>query len=226
MKSIYEIALGSDFSRLHPRIRQRFSLHSQTETAAVGRGVMTRMWYAKQVAFPFLHAGASRHLMFPQGGKQIPFAIENYAYRDKFGRETVAWIRTFRFPNRIRRFDATMIFSEQRGCIVDYMGTHQHLAVDLDIGVADNGGIRIRSGEQRFYEKWLQFRFPLAFSGIAEVCEWYDDKSGQYRIDVDVRNRWIGRIFGYSGVFEVEYFPLKPEWIPLDARPVREERRE
>jgi hypothetical protein len=39
------------------------------------------------------------------------------AYRDPFGRETVTWVRTFA-ASRIRRFDAYMVYSAQRGCIV------------------------------------------------------------------------------------------------------------
>jgi hypothetical protein len=56
------------------------------------------------------------------------------------GRETVTWVRTFEFGARRRRFDATMIYSEERKKVVDYLGTHQHLAVDIDLSVAPNGG--------------------------------------------------------------------------------------
>ena len=48
----------------------------------------------------------------------VPFTIENYAYRDRLGRETVTWVRTFETTKR-RRFDANMIWSEGRQCIVD-----------------------------------------------------------------------------------------------------------
>jgi len=43
--------------------------------------------------------------MFPEVGRNIPFTIENYAFRDDFGRETVSLIRTFDSTKR-RRFDA------------------------------------------------------------------------------------------------------------------------
>jgi len=46
--------------------------------------------------------------MFPEYGTNIPFKIENYAYVDKFGRETVTGIRTFH-TSKSRRFDAYMI---------------------------------------------------------------------------------------------------------------------
>jgi uncharacterized protein DUF4166 len=79
------------------------------------------------------------------------------------------WIRTFAARRR-RRFDAYMIYAESRARIVDYLGTHQHLAVDLEVSVDARGGMRIRSGEQRFYEGPVAFSFPLVLSGVAEVA--------------------------------------------------------
>ncbi len=110
--------------------------------------------------------------------------------------------------------------------IVDYLGTHQHLAVDIDLSVDKRGGLRLRSGEQRFYERYLSFRFPMFFSGVADVCEWYDDAIGQYRIEVSVQNRRWGPLFGYNGHFDVEWLSLPPGKVPPHARPRREERRE
>jgi hypothetical protein len=165
--------------------------------------------------------------MFPQKGKDIPFTIENYAYKDKFGRETVTWVRKYQFPKRTRRFDATMIYSEKRKRIVDYLGTHQHLAVDIEMTVAENGGIKLRSGEQRFYEGFLDFKFPMLFSGEANVCEWYDDKEQKFKISVVVSNKTWGKLFGYVGTFETEYIEVNSMAdIPKDVMPVREEIRE
>lgn len=66
---------------------------------------------------------------------------------------------------------------------MDYLGKHQHLAVDLEVKVAPNGGLHLRSGAQHFYEGLLAFSFPLFFSGIADVCEWYDDQEKCFRIE-------------------------------------------
>ena len=163
--------------------------------------------------------------MFPEQGENVPFTIENYAYRDSFGRETVTWVRTFQ-TRRARRFDAYMIYSNERRIIVDYLGTHQHLAVDLDLSVDSRGGLRLRSGEQRFYERAIGFRFPMLFSGVADVCEWFDDSAGKFRIDVHVSNRRWGPLFGYSGSFDVEWIPMAPGTVPSHVKPRREERRE
>jgi hypothetical protein len=163
--------------------------------------------------------------MFPEQGKNVPFSIQNYAYRDQLGRETVTWVRTFSTV-KVRRFDAYMIYSEQRSCIVDYLGTHQHLAVDLDIQVAENGGLRLRSGTQRFYEGPVAFPFPLLFSGVADVCEWYDDAQQCFRIEVSASNRTWGKLFGYSGRFQVEWKAVKPNEVPPEILPVRLESRD
>lgn len=163
--------------------------------------------------------------MFPEQGTNVPFQIENYAYQDGLGRETVTWIRKFE-TRKPRRFDAYMIYSGERGQIVDYLGTHQHLAVDIDLRVAENGGLKLTSGEQRFYEGWLGFKFPMAFSGVAEVCEWYDDAIDKYRIRVEITNRTWGFLFGYEGTFEVEWRSVEEGAVPRDLLPVRVEARE
>jgi hypothetical protein len=223
--SIYQRVLGSDFQRLHPMIQRRFGFSSGDGIASIGRGVMEEVWRGLPYTLPFLYVGTWRRIMFPEAGKNIPFTIENYAFVDEFGRETVTWVRTFESRRR-RRFDAYMIFSEERNRIVDFLGTHEHLAVDIDLRVDEQGGLRLRSGEQRFYEGKVAFRFPMLFSGIADVHEWYDDEAKCFRIVVDVRNRIWGNLFGYRGRFQVVWKPVRPGEIPLDLLPKRQERRE
>jgi hypothetical protein len=225
MSSIYQTAMGSDFSRLHPQIQKRFGFSSADQIAAIGQGIMEHVGHGRFYTLPFLYVGTWRRIMFPEYGDNVPFTIENYAYLDTFGRETVTWLRTFQ-TRKPRRFDAYMIHSPQRGKIVDYLGTHQHLAVDIDLSVDARGGLRLRSGEQRFYEGLLGFRFPMFFSGVADVCEWYDDDAHKFRIKVDVTNRTWGRLFGYQGSFDVKWIPMKQTQVPPDAKPRREERRE
>jgi len=226
MSSIYQRTLGEEFEKLHPMIQKRFGFSSEDKVAAIGRGVMEELWRGKFYTLPFLAIGTWRHIMFPEQGKNVPFTIENYAYKDSFGRETVTWVRTFK-AKRERRFDATMIYAEQRGLIVDYLGTHQHLAVDIHLSVdPETKGMRLVSGEQRFYEGRVGFIFPMAFSGIATVREWYDDAIQKYRIEVSVKNRMWGKLFGYRGTFDVEWLEGDQAIPPSHVKPLREERRE
>lgn len=225
MDSIYQQALGADFAKLHPQIQKRFGLTSASNLASIGTGRMEKIWHGRPYTLPFLYIGSWRRIMFPETAAHAPFTIENYAYRDSFGRETVTWLRTFQ-TTRTRRFDAYMIYSAQRGCIVDYMGSHQHLAVDLDMSVLPNGGIKIRSGAQRFYEGLIGFSFPMLFSGVADVSEWYDAATNKFCIDVNVWNRYWGPLFGYHGTFDVEWKQVQPNEIPEHIKPRREEKRE
>jgi hypothetical protein len=225
MQSIYETALGPDFKRLHPQIQRRFGLTSESGLASIGTGIMDEIWHGAVYTLPFLYVGAWRRIMFPEQAHHAPFTIQNYAFVDPFGRETVTWIRTFNL-RKCRRFDAYMIYSEARDKIVDYLGSHEHLAVDIDVSVDDRGGLSIRSGEQRFYEGLLGFRFPLLFSGIADVCEWYDDQRQKFCIEVNVHNKTWGPLFGYRGSFDVEWRAVPPNTIPDELQPTRFERRE
>ena len=48
---------------------------------------MERLWRGPFFMLPFLYLGTWRNIMFPEQGEEIPFRLENWAYRDSFGRE-------------------------------------------------------------------------------------------------------------------------------------------
>jgi hypothetical protein len=223
--SIFRQALGADFDRLHPQLRRRLGVSTDGGYACVGRGVMRRIRRGPWWTVPFLQIGRLRNILVADVGEDVPFTVENYPYRDPHGRETVTFVREYRVPGRRRpsRFDATMVLDASRGVIVDYLGTHQHLAVDLDLQVQPDGSLLLRSGAQRFYEGLLGFRFPMLLSGRATLRESYDDEAGVFRIDLEVRNRLFGFLFGYDGTFTCEY-PAATT-APERLRPVRHERR-
>ncbi|MFI5522886.1 DUF4166 domain-containing protein [Streptomyces platensis] len=225
MTSIFQRALGADFDRLHPQIRRRFSVGLAGGEACVGRGTMDRIWHGRSFVRPFLALGGSRNILVPQTGRDIPFVIENVPYRDSFGRETVTFVRTFAFPRRPRRFDATMVYSPERGCVVDYLGTHQHLATDLHFTVDDSGALVISSGEHRFREGPVDVRVPDLIGGDAVVRESYDEAAGRFRIQVRVGNRRFGPLFGYEGSFDAEFVNVAERGVRAGLRPVREEAR-
>jgi hypothetical protein len=92
-------------ARLHPQIQRRFGFSSRDNVASIGTGKMEEIWHGPPYTLPFLYIGSWRRIMFPEHGRNVPFQIQNYAYLDPLGRETVTWIRTFR-ANRQRRCDA------------------------------------------------------------------------------------------------------------------------
>ncbi|PZF43578.1 MULTISPECIES: DUF4166 domain-containing protein [unclassified Curtobacterium] len=213
MTSVFRAALGADFHRLHPMMQRRFGVGLDAAEACIGRGVMTSIRRGPWWTVPFLQIGRLRNILVPDVGDDVPFTIENYPYRDAHGRETVTFVRTYTTrPGRTARFDATMVLVGGR--VLDYLGSHQHLAVDLDLVVDDRGGLVLTSDAQRFYEGPIAFRFPMLFSGRATLHEYWSDEDESFHVDLEVRNALFGFLFGYRGTFTCE-------WVPATDAPDR-----
>lgn len=225
MTSIFETAMGEDFARLHPMMQKRFGVGLDAGYACVGHGTMEEIRRGPWWTVPFLHIGKIRNILIPEVGKDVPLTIENYPYLDPFGRETVTFVREFRVHEKApSRFDATMIWSSRRQRIIDYLGTHQHLAVDLSMSVDPDGSLLLTSHAQRLYEGWFGFSFPMIFSGKAVLRENWDEEAQLYRIHLEVRNPVFGFLFGYTGTFTCE-FPTTHD-APERLKPVRHEVRD
>lgn len=227
MPSIFEIQLGEDFNKLHPMLQKRFGVDVEAGYACVGTGVFSEVRRGHWWTVPFLRFGAFRNILFPDKGNNIPFTVENYPYVDGFGRPTVTFVRTLQMSQaKKRRFDATMVYSQERGAIVDYLGTHQHLATDLKLAVRPDGSLHLQTTGQRFYEGRVGFNFPEIATGTADLYENYDDARGVYTIQMQVRNPKFGFLFGYKGEFTCEFPETVGDAIPHGLRPIREEIRE
>lgn len=219
MTSVFQQALGGEFDRLHPELQRRFGVDGSRDQGCIGTGRMDRVWRGGAFTAPFLHLGTLRHVLFPETGTNIPFTIENYSYPDTYGRPTLTFVRTFQVrPHRRRRFDATMVYHPGRDVIVDYLGTTQHIAVDLDVSTDGQGGLRIRSGAQIFRGG---VRCPVSLMGDAEVRESWDPKAERFNIRVTVTNRRFGPLFGYHGTFTAQYVEAGTP-VPAAVRPLRE----
>ncbi|MGW2951045.1 DUF4166 domain-containing protein [Streptomyces eurythermus] len=225
MTSIFRAAMGPAFDRLHPALRRRFSVGLTSGEACTGRGVMDRIWHGPAFVKPFLALGGTRNILVPRAGRHIPFVIENVPYTDGFGRETVSFVRTFDLPGRPRRFDAQMVLGPRGDRVLDYLGTHQHLATDLHFHAEPDGSLLIRSGTHRFREGPVDLRVPDLVGATAEVRESFDDATGRFRIRVRVVNRYFGPLFGYEGSFTASYTDIRACGVRPGLRPVREEAR-
>ncbi|MFG6501926.1 DUF4166 domain-containing protein [Microbacterium sp. P05] len=221
MSSIFERAMGADFERLHPMLQRRFGVGLKSGEACIGRGVMTQIRRGPWWTVPFLQIGRLRNILIPDTGTDIPFVVENYPYRDPSGRETVTFVREYTIGRHCSRFDATMVLANGR--ILDYLGTHQHLAVDLDLTVDDTGALVLTSNAQRFYEGPIAFRFPMLFSGRARLRESFDDETGTFHVDLEVHNDRLGFLFGYRGSFVCDWVPAMD--APDRLKPKRHENR-
>ncbi len=218
-----QLALGSQYERMHPMLQKQYSITGGSGFCSTGAGVMSEITRGSRLMSPFLKLGAKRFVLFPEAGKDIPFSIDNFAFVDQLGRETITWTRKFQFETE-RRFDEYMIYNERLKRLVIYAGSHQHLAVDLETWVDEKGELWFKTGAQRIYEGPIAFRFPKLLSGVALVREAYNDELGAFEIDVQVTNRVFGHIFGYKGTFNLDQVPCSA--IPAAALPKRVESRD
>jgi hypothetical protein len=221
MTSIFERALGEDFLRLHPMMRRRFRVGLDSGEACIGRGVMDEIRRGPWWTVPFLQIGRLRNILVPDTGTRVPFVIANYPYRDPLGRETVTFVREYTVGAHRRRFDATMILDGGR--VLDYLGTHQHLAVELDLRVDERGGLLLTSDAQRFFAGPFGFTFPLLLSGRARLMEYFDDDDQRFHVELEVHNHRFGFLFGYRGSFVCEWVDAHD--APARLKPARHESR-
>ena len=225
-RSIYERELGEDFDNLHPLLQKKFGLVSEQKLKVVGTGTMDFIRGGKRWLAPFFYVGARQHVLFPERGEQIPFTIENVAYKDIFGRETVAWIRRFQFERRTRAFDATMIYSEKSGTIIDYLGKRQWLISPLTFEVTDDGGLLIKSDSLYFWIGAVKIKAPKWLSPHAVIHERVCGKTNNVLIHVSVEQPGIGMLIEYKGVLQMTFHTCLDKDIPNAAFPQRVERRE
>ena len=221
MTSIFAAAMGPEFSRLHPMLQRRFGMGLDAGYGCVGTGMMTSLRRGPWWTVPFLHLGRVRNILVPDVGTDVAFTIRNLPYRDPYGQETTTFAREYVVGARPSRFDATMVLHEGR--VIDYLGTHQHLAVDLELHAEPDGSLLLRTHGQRFYEGPVGFAFPMLLSGTAVLRERWDETIGGFRVHLEVRNSALGFLFGYEGWFTCSYVPATD--APAELKPVRHERR-
>jgi hypothetical protein len=86
----------------------------------------------------------------------------------------------------------------------DYLGEPSLFYSDLKMGVTPEGHMHIRSGLQRFVMGHLEIPILRLLEGVVTVEEGYDDAREVFTIQVDIRNRIVGRLMAYEGEFKAQ----------------------
>lgn len=205
MTGLFERALGDEWEELHPQIRDRYGLTAAEDREAVGTGEMHRL-SRHPLALPVLWLGTVEDFLFPEGGTDVPFSITSEAFVDGNGNEALFLRRHFE-TSRPRDFVDTLRWNPARGCITDLFGRNGRVAADLHLGV-DDGDLALTLGAQwlRVGGRYVPLRGPLAVT--ADLRDRYDDDAEEFRVDAEISNPLIGRVFAYEGAFESEFQPV------------------
>lgn len=220
MPSVVSAVMGPEFDRLHPKVQWRFGFGSDDHVAQFGTGVMERIEHSRLLPPPALWLGGARRMVPSSAGENIPFTIANYAYVDELGRETLAFVRRFQFPGREVSLDSVMV-RDPEGDALDYIGAGPDMVVSTSCAADEEGGLRLTSGTPRFLAPRGSIKPPALLSAETFGREWWDEKEGRHRIDIEVRGRTLGRLFHYSGWFTAVQENCAPENLPASIGPNR-----
>ena len=198
--TIYKDLLGEDFQRLHPKLQSRYSL--QIGESFNGIGTMTKIETGGIWLKPFLKLAARWQFLFPENGKDVPFTIKNTCRPLPTGEAELYWERTFYFEKVTRHFNAFMTLDAKRRVVKDYLGEPSLFYSDLTFKVTPEGCMRISSGAQRVVMGNLELPIFRLLEGVVTVEEGYDDVRGAFTIQVDIHNRFVGRLMAYEGEFK------------------------
>ncbi|MCP2047415.1 UNVERIFIED_ORG: hypothetical protein J3D58_001487 [Paenarthrobacter nicotinovorans] len=223
---IYQLALGEDFTRLAPEVREYFSLAAGSGSYGIGEGVFDVVGCRQRWLRPLLALTGSEEAFFPEYGERIPFRIENHAHVDPFGRPALTARREIYFPSGTRLFhDTTSAVpspgrqANDRARLVDHIGRYRRLATDLDVTVTDEGRLRGISRASRLFLGPLRIPLPAALDAKAYAEQWWDRTEGKHRIQVKVIQPQIGLVLVYAGRFDYRLAPYLPGTVPGTALP-------
>ncbi|TYS67751.1 DUF4166 domain-containing protein [Sutcliffiella horikoshii] len=200
--TIYQELLGEDFQRLHPKLQDRYAL--PIGKPFYGVGTMVKVKTGSPWLKPFLILSARWQFLFPESGKDVPFTIKNTSRSLPSGKTEIYWERTFHFEKISRNFNAYMTIDPKRKVVKDYLGEPHLFYSDLKMSVTREGRMRIRSGSQRFLAGKREIPIPRLLEGVVTVEEGYHDAREVYTIQVEIRNRMVGRVMAYEGEFKAQ----------------------
>jgi hypothetical protein len=221
MTSIYQQAMGADFGRLQPELREYFGLHAASGLAGHGRGVFDVAGCPAWFARPAFRLTALENAFFAEYNTDVPFEIRNYPHVDPFGRPALTARRELDFGTAVRVFEDTT--SLQDDVLTDYVGRHRRMATLLTCTATADGRMRMLSSATRVFAG-LRLSVPDALGALAYVEQWWDDDAGAFRISTNVVHRRLGTLLVYAGTFRytVEEFDGV---LPTIAQPRRWEQR-
>ncbi|AMM20069.1 hypothetical protein AX769_07700 [Frondihabitans sp. PAMC 28766] len=203
MPSPYEIVLGDELARLHPRLGEYFG---EISAGSVGRGagVFDRVGTPRRWLWPVLALLAREGIAFPVWQEGVPFDVENRPLRDQHGDIAVGARRTFHLQGGTRvMVDA--ITADNRGeggawRLVDHLGPGRRLSASLGASVRDGAltlrstGVGVRVGRRRLPI------LPLV-APLVTLTERFDDDAQKQHVSIALSMPVIGRVYEYSGFF-------------------------
>ncbi len=184
--TIFQRALGEDFTRLHPQLQRHFGSPSVS-----AEGVFAEVGARQHWLRPMWRMLARAGLLLPEHGTAVPFTVSI----DPISPDRVATVRRIRFPGAERIMaDETHLV---RGRLVD-VHARGRILVRMLPRVLEDGSLRMSASATRLRVASVLWWVPTV---PITVMQGWDEREQTHRIDVSVRVPLLGEVFGYRGTF-------------------------
>lgn len=192
---VYREALGDDFERLHPRLRELFAGNSGWS----GNGSFDRVGCTIGPLTPLLLPLQRAGVLVAGKRTDVAFTIENLP--DAAG---VVTVRSLEWPGGRRNIVSRTLY--RRGRLRDVLGHRQRLTTTVEATV-ENGAVHLVSRDLavRVLSRWIEV--PGIIAPTTVTTHRFLPTRDRHHIDVTIRLPLIGTVFIYRGYFTAHARP-------------------
>ncbi len=213
MASVYQLAMGKDFTLLQPELQEYFSLAPESGQAApggaavgLGTGVFDVAGCPRPALRPILRLAGRDNALFPEYQRDVPFSIENRAHLDAAGRPALTAVRAIDFDGVRRTMQDTTVWEGGAG-LSDVLGRSGTVRTDLACSAGADGRMRLVSRRTSFGAGRFRLGLPRLLEAAAFTEQWWDRSEGRFRIRTKVLQRQMGTVLEYRGSFSYRLLP-------------------
>lgn len=196
---VYETIIGPDFYKLHPMLKERYSL--QLGETFKSQGVMEVMETKPSAFKPIYRILSKFKFIVPESGKNIEFDMQYTLTHVDEKMAIYKWVRKFYFPNETYEFHTRMVVDFETGIVKDYMGAPSVVNSHLQFDVTKDGELMTRSTAVDAVIAKQDIPTPTMIAPKALVLEGYDEQSQYYTIHLSIYHPLLGTMMSYAGKF-------------------------
>jgi len=198
VQSPYELALGTSFTELHPRLRTYFSA-IPPEMEGYGEGVFSVVGTPHRWLWPVLWMLGRQGVLFPGWHQDVPFVVLNEPAVDEHGNTSVNAHRTFRFAHGSRTMVDAIAFDGHT--LIDQLGTARRYVATF-VSRIEAGALTLQSSTFAIRAGKRRITVPRLIATRVSLTERFDEADGRQHVTVTVTAPVIGQLYVYTGSFE------------------------
>lgn len=196
---VYETIIGTDFHKLHPMLKQRYSL--KLGETFKSQGVMEVMETKPSFLKPAYQILSKLKFIVPESGTNIKFDMQYTLTHCDEKTAEFKWVRKFYFPSETYEFHTRMVVDFDTGIVKDYMGAPSVVNSHLQFDVTNSGELMTRSTAVEAVIGKQDIPMPAIFAPSALVLEGFDEQTQQHTIHLTIYHPLLGTMMRYAGKF-------------------------